>query len=91
MQDAIPEICQEADVETPEECGRLLEEQRKEEGIGINMPEECIGLDIEECKKIMEEKGIAINKPEVNQDQYYGICDEGRKLWHRGDNNRRCS
>ncbi|MFH1710737.1 MAG: hypothetical protein ABH840_00325, partial [Nanoarchaeota archaeon] len=67
LQDAIPEICQEANVETPEECGKLLEEQRKEQGIGINMPSECIGLDIEECKKIMEEKNIIINKPEVEE------------------------
>ncbi|MBU2406832.1 MAG: hypothetical protein KKA26_02485, partial [Nanoarchaeota archaeon] len=78
MQDAIPEICQEADVETPEECGKLLEEQRRKQGIGINMPEECIGLDVEECKKIMEEKNITINKPEVNliDDD---MCEEGEE------------
>ncbi|MBU2617020.1 MAG: hypothetical protein KKB79_03530, partial [Nanoarchaeota archaeon] len=67
LQDAIPKICQDANVETPEECGKLLEKQRKEQGIGINMPEECIGLDVEECKEIMGEKNITIKKPEVEE------------------------
>ena len=77
IQGSIPKICLEANVETPEECGKLLEEQRTKQGIGLNMPEECIGLDIEECKKIMEEKNITIN--ELPQDQYYGVCDEGEE------------
>ncbi len=71
LQDAIPKICQEANVSTPEECGKLLEEQRQKQGIGLNMPEECIGLDIEECKKIMEEKNITIKKPEIENE---AIC-----------------
>ncbi len=71
LQDVIPEICKEANVETPEECGKLLEEQRIEEGIGINMPEECIGISAEECKKIMEEKNVTIKKPEIEIEE---IC-----------------
>ena len=31
------------------------------------MPSECIGVSVEECKKIMEEKGIQINKVEQTQ------------------------
>ena len=78
IQGNIPKICQEANVETPEECGKLLEEQRKEQGIGINMPEECIGLEIEECKKIMEEKNITIKKPDANQVDD-DMCKEGEE------------
>ncbi|MBU1020365.1 MAG: hypothetical protein KJ847_04055, partial [Firmicutes bacterium] len=77
--DTIPQECQDAEVTNPEECGSFMEEKRIEQGIGINMPEECMGISIEECKKIMEEKGIKINKPEINQDKYYGICDEGEE------------
>jgi len=78
LQDAIPRICQEANVSTPEECGKLLEEQRQEQGIGINMPKECIGLDVEECKKIMKEKNITVNKPKVNQ-VGDDMCEEGEE------------
>ncbi len=78
LQDAIPKICQEANVETPEKCGKLLEEQRKDQGIGINMPEECIGVDVEECKKIMGEKNITINELEINQVDD-NLCEEGEE------------
>jgi len=84
LQNAIPKICQEANVETPEECGKLLEEQRKAEGIGINMPEECIGLEIEECKIIMGEKNIIIKKPEVNQVDD-DMCEEGEENCENDD------
>ncbi|MFH1503641.1 MAG: hypothetical protein ABIE36_03210 [Candidatus Diapherotrites archaeon] len=79
LQNVIPEICQQENVSTPDECGKLLEEKRQEQGIGINMPEECIGISAEDCKTLMEEKNITINKPEVNQDQYHGICDKGEE------------
>jgi len=78
LKDIIPAICQEANVKNPEECGRLLDDQRKDQGIGINMPEECIGLDVEECKKIMQDKGIDIKKPEVNQ-MDDDMCEEGEE------------
>jgi len=68
LQDAIPKICQEANVSTPEECGRLLEKQRLEEGIGINMPKECVGKEVEKCKEIMENKGIDIEKPKIQEE-----------------------
>ncbi|MFH1151571.1 MAG: hypothetical protein V1788_00400 [Nanoarchaeota archaeon] len=84
LQDAIPKICQEANVETPEECGKLLEEQRQEQGIGINMPSECIGLDVEECKIIMGEKNIIIKKPEINQVDD-DMCEEGEENCENDD------
>ena len=62
--DTIPKECQEANTTNPEECGSLMEEKRVEQGIGINMPKECMGISIEECKTIMKEKGIEINKIE---------------------------
>ncbi|MCX6749785.1 MAG: hypothetical protein NTW17_03535 [Candidatus Pacearchaeota archaeon] len=62
--DTIPKECQEANTTNPKECGGLIEEKRVEEGIGINMPGECIGVSTEECKAIMKEKGIEINKIE---------------------------
>jgi len=65
--DTIPKQCQDAEVTNPEECSELIEEKRIQEGIGINMPSECVGISIEECKKIMEEKGIKIEKIEQVQ------------------------
>jgi len=62
--DTIPKECQDAEVTNPEECGKFMEEKRQEQGIGINMPEECMGISIEECKKIMEKKGIKVEKIE---------------------------
>ena len=64
--DTIPKECQDAEVTNPEECGGLMEEKRIEEGIGINMPSECMGISIEECKTIMQEKGIVIG--EINKE-----------------------
>jgi len=62
----IPKECQDAEVTDPEKCGSLMEEKRIEQGIGINMPEECMGISIEECKAIMKEKGIEVEK--IDQD-----------------------
>jgi hypothetical protein len=62
--DTIPKECQDAEFTNPEECGGFMEEKRIEEGIGINMPSECMGESIEECKTIMQEKGIEIKKIE---------------------------
>ncbi len=62
--DTIPKECVDAEITNPEECGNLIEEKRIEEGIGINMPSECVGISIEDCKKIMEEKGIKVEKIE---------------------------
>ncbi|MDP2947548.1 MAG: hypothetical protein Q8N88_05530, partial [Nanoarchaeota archaeon] len=83
--DTIPKECQDAEVTNPEECGNLIEEKRIEEGIGINMPSECVGISIEECKKIMEEKGIIIEKIEQIQrvqkvekvEKVQKMCKEG--------------
>lgn len=65
--DTIPKECRDAEITEFEECGKLMEEKRQEQGIGLNMPEECMGISIEGCKKIMEEKGIEINKIEQTQ------------------------
>jgi hypothetical protein len=65
--DTIPQECQDAEVTNPEECGSFMQEKRVEEGIGINMPGECMGVSIEGCKTIMEEKGIKIEKIEQVQ------------------------
>lgn len=62
--DTVPKECQDAEITTPEKCGNFMEEKRIEEGIGINMPSECMGISIEECKAIMLESGIEINKIE---------------------------
>ena len=43
-----------------------MEEKRISEGIGINMPQECMGISIEGCKVIMKEKGIEIK--EINKE-----------------------
>ena len=67
IEDAIPKACQDAEVTNPEDCAKLIEEQRLEQGIGINMPSECMGKSIEECKTIMQEKGIVIEKIEQVQ------------------------
>ena len=83
--DTIPKECQNAEVTNPEECGQFMEEKRIEEGIGINMPSECVGISIEECKKIMEEKGIKIEKIEQVQrvekvekvEKVQKMCKEG--------------
>ena len=65
--DTVPKEYQNADVTNPEECGNFMEEKRMQEGIGINMPGECIGVSIESCKTIMNEKGIEIKKIEQVQ------------------------
>ncbi|HJX50213.1 MAG TPA: hypothetical protein VJ438_01995, partial [Candidatus Nanoarchaeia archaeon] len=77
--------CQDAEVTNPEECGSFMEEKRIQEGIGINMPSECMGISIEECKVIMQEKGIEINKIEQVQrvekvekvERMQRMCKEG--------------
>ena len=77
--DTIPKECQNAEVTNPEECGIFIEEKRIEEGIGINMPEECMGVSVEECKTIMKEKGIEIEKIEQVQrvEKVKKMCKEG--------------
>jgi hypothetical protein len=83
--DTIPKECQDAEVTTPEACGNFIEEKRIQEGIGINMPEECIGVSTEECKSIMEKKGIKIEKIEQVQrvekvekvEKVQRMCKEG--------------
>ncbi|MCD4759485.1 hypothetical protein K8R33_01200 [archaeon] len=60
VQDVIPQACIDAEVESPEECGELLEKLRKSQGIGLNMPKECIGVSVEECKLIMGELGLNV-------------------------------
>ncbi|PIN77894.1 hypothetical protein COV15_01210 [Candidatus Woesearchaeota archaeon CG10_big_fil_rev_8_21_14_0_10_34_12] len=80
--DTTPKECQNADVTNSEECGKFIEEKRIEEGIGINMPPECVGISIEECKKVMEEKGIKVEKIEQVQrvekvEKVQKMCKEG--------------
>jgi len=72
----IPKECQDAEVTNPEECSSFMEEKRIQEGIGINMPEECMGISIEDCKIIMQEKGIEIEKIEQVQ-KVERMCKEG--------------
>ena len=60
--DTVPKECQDAEVTNSEECGQFMQEKRVEEGIGIDMPGECMGVSIEECKVIMQEKGIEVKK-----------------------------
>ncbi|MBI2047128.1 hypothetical protein HYT26_03125 [Candidatus Pacearchaeota archaeon] len=60
----IPEQCRQANALSPEECGRVMERSRQEQGIGINMPPECISKSPEECMTIMEEKGIRVERAE---------------------------
>lgn len=71
----IPHNCREAGIESPEECGKLMEKQRREQGIGINMPSECMGKTPEECKVIMEEKGMRVERVE----RVDRICKEGKE------------
>lgn len=61
----IPGPCREAGITGPDECGKLMSNQRAESGLGMNIPQECIGLSPEECKKIMEEKGMEIQDPMI--------------------------
>lgn len=77
--DTIPKECRDANTTNPEECGGFMEERRIDEGIGINMPSECLGISVEECKKIMQEKGIEINKIERVQkvEKVQKMCKEG--------------
>ena len=80
--DTVPKECQDAEVTSTEECGNFMQEKRVEQGIGINMPEECMGVSIEECKTIMNEKGIKIEKIEQVQrvekvEQVQKMCKEG--------------
>ena len=58
----IPGPCREAGVTSPEDCGRFMEKQRTEQGFGMNIPQECLGLSPEECEKIMKEKGIEVKQ-----------------------------
>lgn len=80
--DTIPKECQNAEASTPEECAKLMEQQRQEQGIGINMPEECFGKSAEECKTIMEGMGIKVEKIEQVQrvekvEKVERMCKEG--------------
>ncbi|MBS3172432.1 hypothetical protein J4438_02545 [Candidatus Woesearchaeota archaeon] len=80
--DTIPEECRNEGVTDPAKCGNLIEEKRVEEGIGINMPQECLGISVEECKTVMQEKGIKFEKIEQVQkvekiDKVERMCKEG--------------
>jgi hypothetical protein len=85
--DTIPQECQDAKVTDPKKCSNLIVEKRTEEGIGINMPSECFGISVEECKKIMQEKGIKIEKVEAVQqvekvdkiEKVEKMCKEGEE------------
>lgn len=72
----IPKECREANVTNPEDCSDFMGEKRMEQGIGINMPQECLGISIEDCKAIMKEKGIEINKIEQTQNNLPKECRE---------------
>lgn len=78
--DTIPKECQDSGITAPEECSEFMEEKRIEAGIGLNMPEECMGVSIEECKEIMGQKGIAIVETNEEADlpkecQSMGVSD----------------
>lgn len=83
--DTMPKECQDANVLSPEDCSKVMEEKRISEGIGINMPSECVGISVEECKTIMEQKGIKVEKIEQVQkvekiekaEQVQKMCKEG--------------
>lgn len=74
--DTMPKECQDAQITNPEDCSDFMGEKRMEQGIGINMPTECMGISIEECKTIMKEKGIEINKIEQTQNNLPKECRE---------------
>jgi len=77
--DIIPKECIDANVTNPEYCSDFMQEQRMEQGIGINMPQECMGISIEECKIIMKEKGIEINQV-INTDEQANLPKECREM-----------
>jgi len=63
----IPEQCRQENALSPEECGRVMEKNRQEQGIGINMPPECLGKSPDECRTIMEERGIRMERIEPGE------------------------
>ncbi|MFH1889262.1 MAG: hypothetical protein ABIJ58_00070 [Nanoarchaeota archaeon] len=76
----IPGPCREAGVTDPKECGTFLDGQRVAQGLGMNIPGECMGIPVEECKNVMKEKNITIKGPgPLNDQEYNGICDEGEE------------
>ncbi|MCK5043606.1 hypothetical protein KAR52_01225 [Candidatus Pacearchaeota archaeon] len=55
----IPEICREAGITNPEECGRLLNKERRNAGMGMqDLPPECFSMSVLECKIFMDEHGM---------------------------------
>ncbi len=81
VEENIPGPCKEANIFSPEECGKFMEKQRRESGVGIDMPQECFEKSPEECKKIMEEKGIRVERIEkaeqVGMTEREGMVERG--------------
>ncbi len=78
VEENIPGPCREAGIHDARGCGRFMEKQRRDGGIGINMPQECFEKSPEECKKIMEEKGL-IRLPVEKRERVKRICKEGEE------------
>lgn len=59
MNENIPSLCREAGITDPEKCGRLLNKERKNAGMGMaKLPPECFTMSVLECKIFMDEQGM---------------------------------
>lgn len=72
----IPAPCRESGITDSEGCGRLMENERRQEGLGMNVPQECIGLSPDACREIMKQKGIEVREPVVSGGDLPKECAE---------------
>ncbi len=55
----IPGSCREAGIKNPDECGRFIEKQKRNSGMGMmGLPPECYAMSVLECKIFMDEHGM---------------------------------
>ncbi len=59
IHDSVPELCRKAGITNPEECGRFIEKQKRDTGMGMmKLPPECYTMSVVECKEFMDEHGM---------------------------------
>jgi hypothetical protein len=59
MNENIPGPCREAGITDPEKCGRFMEKEKRNAGMGMmDLPPECLTMSVLECNALMEEQGM---------------------------------
>jgi len=59
IHDSVPELCRKAGITNPEKCGRFMNKEKRNAGMGMmDLPPECYSMSVLECKIFMDEHGM---------------------------------